>query len=429
MALHVRRAVERGRPRPTRLALFRTVVTSAAMVLVAFGGLAVLGAARADAASPGRGGFVSIRPFRLVDTRGAGGVPYSGAAFGAGETRTYRVYAAGNAQVPSGAVGSLALNVTAVTPPSNGFLTVWPQGETMPTASVLNYGPGSIVPNAVTVKVSGDGSFNVFAQTSTHVVIDVMGYYANTSGTPDGGGFQGIAPKRLMDTRERLGGSRFASGGVASLAVTGSGAAPAGAVAVVLNVTVTGTAGPGFLTVWPNGLARPTVSNLNYVAGQTRANQVTVKVGSGGAVSIFAQTATDVVVDIMGWYAGGATTAGGFVPIDPVRVMDTRINLGDVHYDPSTDSIIMHVGGLYGVPANAAAVSLNVTAVFPTADSYLTVFPDGNVRPLSSNLNFAPDDVVPNAVTVGLGAEQGVEFYSPAFLDVLADLGGYYTAS
>lgn len=396
-------------------------------VLVALAALVVVTPGRADAA-PGRGGFVPITPFRLVDTRGAAGVPYGGPFFAAGAVRTFSAYQGSG--IPPGAVGSLALNVTAVGPPGAGYLTVWPTGEAMPTASVLNYEGGQVVPNAVTVKVSAAGTFNVFAQTPTNVVIDIMGYYANTAGSPDGGGFQGIPPKRLMDTRERLGSARFTSGASANLAVVTAGGAPAGAVAVVLNVTVTGTSGPGFLTVWPTGRARPVTSNLNYTAGQTRANQVTVKVGANGAVSLFAQTATDVVVDIMGWYAGGAPTPGGFVPLDPVRLMDSRINSGDASYDPSTDSVILRIGGgPSGVPVGASAVALNVTAVFPLVEGYLTVFPDGKPRPLSSNLNFVTDDVVPNAVTVGLGAESGIELYSPAFLDVLADLAGYYTAA
>ena len=418
MALHARGAAGRSPLHATKLAL---------VALLAITGVLAFTTGNAHAASPGRGGFVPIKPFRLVDTRGANGVPYGTPPFAGGETRTFNAYAANNGQVPSGAVGSLALNVTAVGPPGAGYLTVWPTGDPMPTASVLNYTPGSIVPNAVTVKVAAAGTFNVFAQTATSVVVDVMGYYANTGGTPDGGGFQGIAPKRLMDTRVPLGASRFASGGVATLSVVGSGAAPSGAAAVVLNVTVTAPAGPGFLTAWPAGVARPVVSNLNYTSGQTRANQVTVKVGAGGAVSLFAQTAADVVVDIMGWYAGGAPTAGGFVPLDPVRIMDTRILFGDVNYDPVTDSMILHVGGANGVPVNAGAVSLNVTGVLPQREGYLTVFPDGTSLPLSSNLNFATDDIVPNAVTVGLGAKFGVELYSPAFLDVLADIGGYFT--
>lgn len=402
-----------------------------ALTLVAASLALVLGApAPAHAATPGRGGFVPITPFRLVDTRGAGGVAYGGPQFGSNETRSFNVYTAGNGQIPAGAVGSLALNVTAVTPTFAGFVTVWPADEAKPTASVLNFAAGAVVPNAVTVKVSSAGAISVYAQTPTHLVIDVMGYYSATGGSPDGGGFQGIPPKRLMDTRVPLGAGRFGSGARATLPVTGSGAAPAGAAAVVLNVTVTGPSFDGYLTVWPTGAAQPVVSNLNYRPGQTVANQVTVKVGAGGAVDIYAQTTADVVVDIMGWYAGGAPTRGGFVPITPVRIMDSRENKGDASYDPATDTLILHIAGNTGVPASGVgAVSMNVTAFRPFFASFLTVYPDGAARPLSSNLNFEVDDIVPNAVTVGIGTEGGAEFYSPAFLDVIADLGGYFTVA
>jgi len=250
--------------------------------------------APASAASPGRGGFVPITPFRLLDTRESRGLPYSGPAFGIGETRTFNVYSAGNFQIPSGQVGSLALNVTAVDSAGAGHLVVWPSDAPKPTASVLNFGGGDTVPNAVAVKVSASGSFNVYAHNATQVVVDVMGYYAPAPGdSPDGGGFVGVTPKRLMDTRERIGAGTLGDGGQVSLNVTGAGAAPASAGAVVLNVTVTNPTNGGFVSVWPSGVSQPTVSNLNYVRGETVANQVTVKVGSGGSVEVFSKFRTD----------------------------------------------------------------------------------------------------------------------------------------
>ncbi len=77
---------------------------------------------------------------------------------------------------------------------------------------------------------------------------------------------------------------------------------PSGAIAVAINVTVTNPSAEGFLTVWPSGQDRPVASNLNYVAQETVANLVIVGVGSDGAVSIFAQRTTDVVVDVVGWF-------------------------------------------------------------------------------------------------------------------------------
>jgi hypothetical protein len=83
----------------------------------------------------------------------------------------------------------------------------------------------------------------------------------------------------------------------------GVGGVPAStaATAVVLNVTVTGTAGNGYVTVFGSGTARPATSSLNYVRGQTVANQVIAKVGSDGKVSVYTQTGADIIVDVVGW--------------------------------------------------------------------------------------------------------------------------------
>jgi hypothetical protein len=74
--------------------------------------------------------------------------------------------------------------------------------------------------------------------------------------------------------------------------------------AAVTNVTVTNTSTASFLTVWPGGAAKPTASDLNWVAGETVPNLVVVKLGSGGSVQVFnAAGSVDVVVDVSGWYA------------------------------------------------------------------------------------------------------------------------------
>ena len=86
------------------------------------------------------------------------------------------------------------------------------------------------------------------------------------------------------------------------LQVAGRALVPAvGVGAVVLNVTVTGTTGAGFVTVWPCGAAMPLASNLNYVGGETVPNAVITQLGSGGSVCLYTNNATDLVVDINGW--------------------------------------------------------------------------------------------------------------------------------
>jgi hypothetical protein len=90
------------------------------------------------------------------------------------------------------------------------------------------------------------------------------------------------------------------AGGLLRVPVAGRGGVPAGAGAVSLNVTAVQGAGPGWVTVFPCGAARPLASNLNFVAGQTVPNAVLSKVGADGAVCLFASAATHLVVDVNG---------------------------------------------------------------------------------------------------------------------------------
>ena len=57
--------------------------------------------------------------------------------------------------------------------------------------------------------------------------------------------------------------------------------------------------------VFPKGATRPTASNLNYRAGQIVPNNVVVKVGTSGQISLFAfDGCPNLVVDVVGYFAG-----------------------------------------------------------------------------------------------------------------------------
>jgi hypothetical protein len=72
--------------------------------------------------------------------------------------------------------------------------------------------------------------------------------------------------------------------------------------AVSLNITVTGPEAAGFITVYPCG-TRAEVSSLNFAVGQTVANAVIAPVSSTGSVCFYSQVATDLIVDVNGWFA------------------------------------------------------------------------------------------------------------------------------
>ena len=373
--------------------------------------------------------FVARTPIRVADTRPGEPVVFP--------TDKLRIAAGGELAVPvSGANGvpldavAVALNVTVVAPAQPGFLTVYPCGAARPNASNLNHVAGQVVPNAVVTAVGTGGRICVFSQQSTHVVIDLGGWF------PAGRGFTARPPVRLADSRSgepvlfpspKV---RLPAGGVMQVPVAGANWVAADATAASLNVTAVGPALPGFLTVYPCGAARPNASNLNYVARQTVPNAVLSRIGTQGKVCIFSQQDTDVVVDLGGWFAG----ASGYTAQAPVRVADTRF--GEPVVFPET-KIRVHAGGTlevpvaaaYGVPTGASAVSLNVTVVGPSQPGFLTVFPCGVTRPNASNLNYVAGQIVPNAVLSGVGTGGRVCVFAQQETDVVVDLGGWFPAA
>ena len=69
-----------------------------------------------------------------------------------------------------------------------------------------------------------------------------------------------------------------------------------------MNIAVTGTAGPGFVTAYPCGSVRPNASNLNFGFADTISNAVVAKIGTGGKVCLFNSTATHLIVDVNGYF-------------------------------------------------------------------------------------------------------------------------------
>src|SRR4051794_39830556 len=291
----------------------------------------------------------------------------------------------------------------------------------------MKFVAGQTVPNLVVAKGGAGGKVSIFNFTgATDVVVDVMGWF------PIGASFSSLTPARLLDTRGPGDApvNPLPAGGSLDLGVLGVGGVPdQGVGAVVLNVTATNTTRSGYLTVWPAGEPRPTASNLNFVAGQTVPNLVVAKVGAGGKVSIFNFTgATDVVVDVMGWFPLQPTDGAAFHPQTPARVLDTR-GPGDESIKPvaAGGTVTLAVAGAGGVPADATAVVVNVTATNTTRSGYLTVWPAGEPRPTASNLNFVAGQTVPNLVVAKVGAGGKVSIFNfTGATDVVVDIMGWF---
>ena len=249
--------------------------------------------------------------------------------------------------------------------------------------------------------------------------------------------FVPLNPSRILDTRNGIGGNLhpLETGVFTELDVTGVGGVPeTGVTAVVMNVTATNTTSGGFVTAWPSGEARPLVSNLNFVPGQTVPNLVTVKIGANGRVNLFnSHGSTDLLADVVGYYTPTQPAGGGlFTAVTPARLLDTRAGTGGTTGAIAQgQSINLGVTGVGGVPASGvSAVALNVTVAEPTGAGFLTVWPTGETRPTASTHNFVPGITIANLVLAKVGANGQVSFYNSAgATHVVADVVGYFSGS
>src|SRR5450631_3961076 len=202
-----------------------------------------------------QGGFTSVAPFRLLDTRIA--VPPAKVGVAVPAHGTVRLLVGGRGGVPGpGLTSAVVLNVTATAPTAGGFVTVYQDGDgkTLPTASNLNFVKGQIVPNLVVAPVGSNGKVALYnGSTGTvHLIVDVSGYYL--AGVPTvAGAFGSLAPFRLLDTRIAVPpakvGVAVPAHGTVRLLVGGRGSVPGPGLtsAVVLNVTATAPTAGGFV--------------------------------------------------------------------------------------------------------------------------------------------------------------------------------------
>ncbi|MGW2572139.1 right-handed parallel beta-helix repeat-containing protein [Streptomyces sp. NPDC001537] len=338
--------------------------------------------------------------------------------------------------------------VEVVGPESGGGYTVQPVGSpnplqvtvtpTAPTPAWTANGPidrvySYVFDDATAFPVDTDGTFTyTFHRAGDHAIrrYSLRGGPSTDKHVVVGAYYTPLTPVRLLDTRHAVGVTTttpVAAGADVVLPVPSVAGVPAADVsAVVANVTVTQPSVGGHLTVYPhNGEPLPTASNLNFTAGQTVANLVTVPVDGGGVVFHNGSSGTvHVVMDLQGFYG---RTGSGFKPVSPARVLDTRSGLGT----SSAGAIAAHGTlslDLSGrVPAGTTAVVLNLTVTRPTEHGYLTVYPDAGAMPGVSNLNFTAGETVANLAVVPV-TDGKVDIYngSGGTVQVVADLEGYF---
>ena len=279
-----------------------------------------------------------------------------------------------------------------------------------------------------------DGKVCFSASQETDLVVDIAGWFA-------GDVFVGASPKRLVDSREGTGTPTIARISpddplrvkVTDIDVqTAAGAAtqvPSNIVAAALNVTAVNPLDSGFLTAYPCDVAKPQASNLNYTKGTIVPNGVIAPVSANGEVCIFTLMETDIVVDLAGWFTAGFTGS------TPKRLVDTRdgtggqtgmVTRGQILEFPIRGASLSVKGSDQTVPTGATAAALNITAVGPAGNGFVTVFPCGVTQPNSSNLNYLTGDIIANNVTAPIGENGSVCLTSLQNTHVVVDVSGWF---
>ncbi|HWL45605.1 MAG TPA: hypothetical protein VNQ73_21870 [Ilumatobacter sp.] len=281
------------------------------------------------------------KPARIADTRPApDGVTFDNAnsrtgLIGARQELTLQV--AGRAGIDAGA-RAVVLNVTVTNPGGPGYVTVYPCGQTRPTASNLNYTAGEVTANAVVATLDARGRTCLFTLAAAHLIVDVSGSLSDEA-------YTGLdAPQRLVDSRagsttvdHDVEGNGFRRAGTTlQIPVTGRADIPAEATAVALNVTAVNAANPGYLTLHPRNSPRPTASNVNFVPDDIAANSVIAAIGGNGMVCLFASADVDVIVDVAGYFVGDEPAdTGTRCPLQfPIRSLWDGYPVGEYQLPP-----------------------------------------------------------------------------------------------
>jgi len=336
--------------------------------------------------------FTPIAPVRTLDTRTAQG------RLSAGQALSVPVVG-----VPAGAA-AVALNVAVVDPGAGGFGVFGPNTG----VSSVNFAAGQVTSGATYAAIP-NGRLAAVSSAPTHLVADVTGYFSSS-----GAGLVAAPYRRVYDSR-----STVALQPGQELRINAAGLVPSGAVAALLNLTVTQPTGAGWLAAAPCGRWNGT-SSVNYAQGQTVATHSTVQL-SGGAFCVRTSTPTHVVIDVGSAFVSGAGLT--FTSVSPARVLDTR--------DPnSAIAGRLEAGKEYRLPFEtlpglgaASAVSLTLTIAGAGGDGFLSAGPCGTLGN-HSNLNFTAEGARANQAVVPLAGGVCVMSLKPA--DLVVDLTGVF---
>jgi len=390
------------------------------------------------------------RSVRLLDTRpGESGCFVPGAPLGDGMVLKQSAVGACSG-IPANAVAVVG-NATAVNFISTGphWITFYPSNEQRPNTSNLNFRDNQVMSNWFTARLGADGAFNIYSHASTHLVIDVAGYYAPPE--PKGLYYHPLpASVRLFDSRSGANacdapGNPLANNGIRTVKAHGTcfnAAIPASAQAIVGSATAINFLSSGFnwATLYASGDPVPKSSSLNFTANEVVSNWFTAKLSGDGKFNIYSRASTHFVIDVAGYFSNEPVDENGmgllYHPLaKPVRLLDTRsggqaCNAPGIPLEGYGIASLTARGTCLGetIPDSAKAIEGSATAVnfLSTGFNWITLYPFGTPQPNLSSLNFTANQIVLNWFTVGLSNDGKVSVYSQAPTHLILDLTGYF---
>lgn len=242
-------------------------------------------------------------------------------------------------------------------------------------------------------------------------------------------------PTRVLDTRIDKGlTNAFNAQATRSLQVAGTNGIPADAIAITGNLTVVNPGSNGFLsalTAAPSGA--PEVSNLNFSAHETAANNLVAPLSSNGRIFLTNWSAgkSDVLLDVTGYFRP-ATNLHRYVDVTPARILDSRPGgTGLSGFFNNGVPRTFAVKGQGGIPNDAVAVTGNLTVTQQTAPGYVSLTTNPDSTPSTSTINFSGGGTRANGIVVRLSASGSLSAVvingSGKKAHLLFDVTGYFT--
>ncbi|HTZ44472.1 MAG TPA: hypothetical protein VMB79_11485 [Jatrophihabitans sp.] len=401
--------------------------------LLTLAGLAapVAASAAPTSSSPDAGGlYRPVTTTRVLDTRASH-------ALAAGTVLTFPV--AGRGAIATGA-GAVSANVTVLTPSRAGSVSVFAGGTAWNGSASISFPAGASAQNMLTTQLGATGSLSVRNNLAVPVqlIVDVTGYY--TGGTVGAAGaYQPVVPQRPYDAR-RTPTHLLTAAHTATFAVGGTGAVPADASAVELNLTVLTPARAGSVSVFTdawNGSA-----TASFSAGINVQHMLTESLDFYGQLSVRNNTAAGlaIIVDVVGYYrAGPAVLPGAFTPVSPTRVLDSRLGtpgqypIGSNGTETFPTLHVTAAGGTSTVPVSGvSAVAVNVTVIAPSLTSSVAVYPGDTGWNGSATMSFTAGQSQQSMLTTRVGIDGSLTVHNNApgnpstAVLVVADVYGYF---